>query len=80
MRIEGLSFLDTTDGLEAVDLDLDSEVKKTYCNILEYYKISKKLPSLTYLNDDLKKLYEEFIGAYIKSLNNIARRFLFNSI
>ena len=46
-------------------------MKKTYCNILEYYKISKKLPSLTYLNDDLKKLYEEFIGAYIKSLNNI---------
>ncbi|CUN91134.1 DNA phosphorothioation-dependent restriction protein DptH [Clostridium disporicum] len=68
---EGLSFLDTTDGLEAIDLDLNSEVKKTYCNILEYYKISKKLPSLTYLNDDLKKLYEEFIGAYIKSLNNI---------
>lgn len=69
--LEGLSFIDTVDGLEAVDLDLNSDVKKAYCNILEYYRISKKLPSLTYLNDDLKSLYEDFVNAYIKALNNI---------
>ena len=71
INLEGLSFIDTVDGLEAIDLDLNSDVKKAYCNILEYYRISKKLPSLTYLNDDLKSLYEDFVNAYIKALNNI---------
>ena len=71
INLEGLSFIDTVEGLEAIDLDLSSDVKKAYCNILEYYRISKKLPSLTYLNDDLKSLYDDFVNAYIKALNNI---------
>ena len=71
INLEGLSFIDTVDGLEAIDLDLNSDVKKAYCNILEYYRVYKKLPSLTYLNDDLKSLYDDFINAYIKALNNI---------
>lgn len=69
--LEGLSFIDTADGLESIELDLNNDVKKAYCSILEYYRVSKKLPSLTYLNDDLKSLYEDFINLYIKSLNNI---------
>ena len=71
INLEGLSFIDTVDGLEAIDLDLNSDVKKVYCNILEYYRVSKKLPSLTYLNDDLKSLYDDFVNVYIKALNNI---------
>lgn len=71
INLEGLSFIDTVDGLEAIDLDLNSDVKKAYCNILEYYRVYKKLPSLTYLNDDLKSLYDDFVNVYIKALNNI---------
>lgn len=71
INLEGLSFIDTVEGIEAIDLDLNNDVKRAYCNILEYYRISKKLPSLTYLNDDLKSLYEDFVNAYIKALNNI---------
>lgn len=69
--MSSLSFTETVYGFEAVDLDVNSDVKKAYSNILEYYKVSEKLPSLTYLNDDLKDLYESFISVYIKSLDNI---------
>ena len=69
--LEGLNFIDTADGLEPMELDLNNDVKKAYCSILEYYRVSKKLPSLTYLNDDLKRLYEDFINIYMKVLNNI---------
>lgn len=69
--MSSLSFTETVYGFEAVDLDVNSDVKKAYSNILEYYKVSKKLPSLTYLNDDLKDLYESFISVYIKLLDNI---------
>ena len=68
INLEGLSFIDTVEGIEAIDLDLNNDVKRAYCNILEYYRISKKLPSLTYLNDDLKSLYEDFVieeGSYL---------------
>lgn len=71
IEMEGLSFIDTANGLESIELDLNNDVKKSYYSILEYYKVSKKLPSLTYLNDDLKSLYEDFINVYTKALNNI---------
>lgn len=71
IEMEGLSFIDTADGLEAMELDLNNDVKRAYCSILEYYRVSKKLPSLTYLNDELKSLYEGFINVYIQALNNI---------
>lgn len=69
--MEGLSFIDTADGLESIELDLNNDVRKSYYSILEYYRASKKLPSLTYLNEDLKSLYGDFINVYIKALNNI---------
>ncbi|MBX9138337.1 MULTISPECIES: DNA phosphorothioation-dependent restriction protein DptH [unclassified Clostridium] len=71
IELEGLSFIDTIDGIEVVNLELNNDVKKSYSNILEYYRVSKKLPSLTYLNDDIKSLYEVFISSYINALNNI---------
>lgn len=71
IEMEGLSFIDTIDGLESINIDLNDNVKKAYFNILEYYKVSRKLPSLSYLNDDLRKLYEDFISVYVKELNKI---------
>lgn len=69
--LEGISFIDTAEGLKSIDLNLNNEVKNSYFKILEYYKLSKKLPSLTYLNDKLKRLYENFINIYLKELNSI---------
>ncbi len=71
IEMEGLCFVDTTDGLESINLYLNDEVKKAYSSILEYYKVSRRLPSLSYLNDDLKNLYETFISVYLKALNEI---------
>ena len=51
---EGFCFIETTEGLEKNEILLYSEVREAYYKILEYYKKSRRLPSLTYLNDDLK--------------------------
>ena len=56
--LEGLYFEERSEGLEAINLELSSELTNAYGNIISYYKLNKKLPSLTYINDDLRVLYE----------------------
>lgn len=69
---EALCFIETSDGLEVVDLELNFEVKEAYNNIIKYFNSSSKLPSLTYLNDELENIYKRFIEIYIRELNNIS--------
>lgn len=69
--MEGMYFIDSIDGLDMLDIDIESSVKEAYENIIKYYKLSNKLPSLTYLNEDVVKLYENFIKVYLNILNNI---------
>lgn len=69
--LEGLYFKDTSDGLMIIDLEVNSLLQKKYNDIIKYYKLSRKLPSLTYLNDELKALYKSFIDAYLEAINNI---------
>ncbi|AVP62351.1 DNA phosphorothioation-dependent restriction protein DptH [Clostridium botulinum] len=68
---EGIYFIESTDGLESMDLELNSELKSAYSEIIKYFAISNKLPSLTYLNYELKTLYKSFIKKYIKALEEI---------
>lgn len=69
--LEGLCFIDTVDGLNEVDIDINSDVKDAFYEILNYYKLCEKLPSLAYLNEDLISIYEKFITVYIKALSEI---------
>ncbi|WP_252238209.1 DNA phosphorothioation-dependent restriction protein DptH [Clostridium sp. VAP51] len=74
IKLEGLNYVETGEGLEIYDLDVNSEVKEAYDNIIKYFNSSNKLPSLTYLNEDLKVLYKNFIKLYIRELNNIEEK------
>ena len=74
IELEGMAFEDTSEGLDCVDLELNDDVKEAFENIVRYFKTSNKLPSLTYLNEDLKDLYERFIKVYIRELNKIEEK------
>lgn len=67
----GISFTEYSSGIIADYIDIDNEVKIAYENILKYYRLSNKLPSLSYLSDELLNLYEDFIKVYIIALNKI---------
>lgn len=64
-------FIETKDGLESISLDLCQELRSSYNEILKYFSELNKLPSLSYLNDQLKTLYKNFIKIYIKELEAI---------
>lgn len=68
---EGIYFIESNDGLESMNLELNSELKIAYGEIIRYFSLSNKLPSLAYLNDELRVLYKRFIYIYIKSLEEI---------
>lgn len=68
---EGIYFIESNDGLESMNLEVNSEIKRAYSEIIRYFSLSNRLPSLTYLNDDLKALYKKFLKLYISALEEI---------
>lgn len=71
LELEGLCFVENSECIESVDLEIDQSVENAYRKIIDYYNLSRKLPSLAYLNDDLKNLYSNFIKEYVDALNKI---------
>lgn len=71
IELGGISFIEDNEGITPEDIEIDNEVKLAYENILEYYRISNKLPSLSHLSDELTVLYEKFIKTYLYALNKI---------
>lgn len=71
LELEGLCFIENSESIESVDLEIDSGVEHAYRKIIDYYNLSRKLPSLSYLNSDLKNLYINFVKEYVSALNKI---------
>ncbi|MDU1412557.1 MAG: DNA phosphorothioation-dependent restriction protein DptH [Clostridium sp.] len=71
IEMKGFNYIETSEGLELVNLELDELVSEAYRDIIRYFELSNKLPSLTHINDELKNLYKRFIRVYIENLNSI---------
>lgn len=71
LNLEGLYFEEKENGLEAINLELSEPLTNAYNNIIKYFKINNKLPSLTNIDGELKSLYEEYILCYINEINSI---------
>ena len=62
--------------LSKIDVSYSYDLQEAYIAILDYYKNyddspEDNLPSLMYLNDDLKKLYENFIEIFNREISEI---------
>lgn len=68
---EGIYFIESNDGLESMDLVLSDDLSKAYVEIIRYFSVANKLPSLTNVNEDLEKLYKNFLKKYISELEEI---------
>ncbi len=74
IELQGMSFKDYGEGLEPIDLEMDDDINEAYFNILRYFEENNKLPSLVYLNGELKELYVKFISIYKEKLNEIPEK------
>ncbi|ADC46175.1 dnd system-associated protein 2 [Methanobrevibacter ruminantium M1] len=62
--------------LEKIEVSFSNELETAYMDIFNYYKTfddspEDNLPSLVYLNDDLKELYKKFITIFNKEISEI---------
>ncbi|WP_295592626.1 DNA phosphorothioation-dependent restriction protein DptH [uncultured Methanobrevibacter sp.] len=62
--------------LRKIDISLSEELENAYFDIIKYYQTfddspEDNLPSLVYLNDDLKELYEKFIKLFNEEISEI---------
>lgn len=64
------------DKLEAVELELDSELKKAYLELLNYYRDNEFIPILTYMGEELKLLCENYIDIFNRCIENISENAL----
>jgi len=65
------ALIETANGLQKLSLNVSKKVENAFSRILNYFRNNKCLPSLAYLNEDLKVLYSDFLRAYIEELNAI---------
>ncbi len=59
------------DGLEAVDISLPVEVRDAFNKIIEFFKSNNSIPSLAYVNPELRSLYENYIKAILVAIDSI---------
>lgn len=57
--------------LTAVDIKLPDAVKVVYDEIITYFKANHEIPSLSYISDDIEKLYKKYLDVIMDAINQI---------
>lgn len=57
--------------LEKVDICLPDEVREAFDEIISYFKQNHKIPTLVYMNEELKTLYQKYLEAVKVAVENI---------
>lgn len=65
--------------IEKLNISLNDDLKSAYQNIFNYYKNKNNVPSLVYLDEKLKALYETFIDLFNKEIESIPENSILSS-
>ena len=59
------------DEIAKKELNFSTELINAYLNIIEYYTRKNSIPSLTYIDEELRNLYEEYLNIFNKEIEEI---------
>ena len=59
------------ENINKIDIALPNEIEKNYMKLLDYFNENNFLPSLVYIDEELKSLIEEFIISFIDAIKGI---------
>ena len=65
--------------VKKIDLKLSDDLQSAFNKIINYYQSIDNLPSLVFLDNDLKLLYEEFIEQYNNEIESIEKDAIISS-
>lgn len=60
--------------ITSINLDFSKELSDAYNNIINYYRKTNNIPSLSYLDEEIKLLYKEYLKVYNKEIEEIDER------
>ena len=66
-----LATIDSEDKLSTVDVELPSAVQSSFDAIVRYFREKNEIPSLIYVNDDIRDLYLDYINAILEEIRKI---------
>ncbi|MBE6023497.1 MAG: DNA phosphorothioation-dependent restriction protein DptH [Cellulosilyticum sp.] len=67
----GLCWQIKSGNINVVDLEMDEQVKNAYLDYIKYFKARGILPSLSYLNEELRQLAEVYIDTIINCMAQV---------
>lgn len=59
------------DTINKKEINISKELQQAYINIIKYYKKIDNIPSLTYIDETLRNLYEKYLEVYNKEIESI---------
>lgn len=68
---EGLCWEIKSGNVNVIDLEIDEQVKKAYLEYMRYFRERGILPSLAYLNEELRRLAENYVEAVISCMAQV---------
>ncbi len=69
---EGLYFIENDERkIESEEINIDSELRKLYLDLIKYYKVRGLLPSLTYMDGALRVLSVKYVSKFIELVSDI---------
>lgn len=67
------------DSIIKEDIIISPELKRAYSSLFEYFQKNNTLPSLTYLDDELKGIYSNILDIFNREVEGIGEDFILNS-
>ena len=58
-------------GLSSLELDISDALQKAFSSIIDYLNENSLLPTLAYLNEELKGLYQNYLSVYMDEVNSL---------
>lgn len=68
---EGIAFKEIDGELETVNLFVDNELLESYKKVIKYYKSNNLLPSLAFIDGELKQLLIKYVNLFNKEIAKI---------
>lgn len=63
--------VNSEDIIKSIDIELPRDVQSSFDAIIDYFKRNNQLPSLVFINDELKQLYLNYINSVLVEIGSI---------
>lgn len=73
IKLDGFYYIEQSGTISANNLDIDEDLKKSYYNLIKYYRLNESTPSLAYYDSTLLVLAKNYIKEFSRVISNFKK-------